>query len=244
MSLELYELVAKYNSWFVVLEKDLPEVYTILDQPSAVLPRGSAKYSYVLAKKPSKKFVIRKTIKSEPVGLIWPPDQAISGDENITFAKITLAQSMRLNELYLSSHIDYSSGATGASLGFFLNGRIFGKVDFVLSTHQWKLPEKKPMIYIMSDLAVASRVKKLAKLVLLCLLSKEVKEILDLKYCENFGYAVTTAFSTFPASMKYRGIFKLHTRKEIKNGYMLNYYAPFKDHTIKQALEIWKKKHD
>lgn len=41
-SLELFEAIARFDSYYVVLEKDLPEVYALLGQPSAVLPRGVA----------------------------------------------------------------------------------------------------------------------------------------------------------------------------------------------------------
>lgn len=243
-NLELYESVVRFKAWFVVLEKELPEVYDILGPPAAVLPRGRGSYTYILAKKPKKKIVIRKVIKSAPIGPIWPPDRPITGKERMSFAHITLAQSIRLNELYLSAKIDYFAGGVGVSVAFLLDGQVIGKADFTPSAHQWKLPEARPMIYIMSDLAVSSDVKRLAKLILLCLLSKEVKEVLDLKYVEDFGYAITTAFSTHPVSMKYRGVFTIHKRKEVDNGYMLNYFAQFGNYSITEALDIWKRKYD
>jgi hypothetical protein len=43
--------------------------------------------------------------------------------------------------------------------------------------------------------------------------------------------------------MKYRGIFKLHKRKEVEEGFMLNYFARFQEHSISQVLEIWRKKY-
>jgi hypothetical protein len=242
-SMELYELVAEFNSYFVVLEKDLPEVHAILGQPSAVLPRGRAGFSHIIAKKTKTKIVLKKTIKSRDIGPIWPPDREITGKESLALARIALGQSIRLNELFLSARIDYFSGGVGVSLAFLLDGHVFGKVDFCPSAHQWKLPDDRPMIYIMSDLAVPSCEKRLAKLVLLCIQSREVKEILDLRYMENFAWACTTAFSKHPASMKYRGIFKLHKRKEVEAGFMLNYFAPFQEHGIGQVLEIWRKKY-
>jgi hypothetical protein len=243
-SLELYESVADYKAYFVVLEKELPDVYNILGYPAAILPRGRGNHTYIIAKKPKKTFVIRKITKSESVGQTWPPENPVTGKEKLSFAVIKLAQSIRLNELYLSSKVDYFSGGVGISLGFFLNNRIIGKVDFAPSAHQWKLPDEKSMIYVMSDLAVASNTKRLSKLILLCLLSKEIKEILNMKYVEDFGYAITTAFSNYPVSMKYRGIFKLHKRKKLDKGYMLNYFAPFGEYMLFQALKIWKEKYN
>lgn len=243
-SLELYHAVKPFDAWFVVLEKDLPEVYAILARPAAVLPRGRSGKTFVLAKKAVKKFVVKKRIRSARIGPFWPSDRPITGDEEISFAPITLAQSIRLNELFLAANIDYFSGDVGLSFAFLLDGRVFGKADFAPSAHQWKIPNAGPMLYVMSDLAVASRVKKLSKLVLLALTSGEVKAQADLKYIDDFAWAITTAFSRHPVSMKYRGVFKLHTRKEKDGGYMLNYYAPFGGHGIKEALGIWKKRYD
>lgn len=49
-SLELFEAIARFDSYYVVLEKDLPEVYALLGQPSAVLPRGRGRTTYIVAK--------------------------------------------------------------------------------------------------------------------------------------------------------------------------------------------------
>jgi len=243
-SMELYEIVAGFAAYYVVLEKELPEVYKILGEPAAVLPRGIGKNTYILAKKASKKFVIKKTIKSMPIGPLLPPEYSITGEEEISLVKLSLAQSIRLNELYLASNIDYFSGGVGLSLGYTLDGQLFGKADFTRSSFQWKLPEEKPCIYIMSDLAVISKIRKLSKLILLCILSTKTKELLDLQYIEDFGYALTTAFSKHPVSMKYRGLFKLHKRKEEEKGFILNYFAPFGEHTLQESLEIWNKKYN
>lgn len=242
--MSLYQEIASFSSYFVVLEKDLPEVHEIIGPPSAILPRGRSSFSHIVAKNAPRQIVLRNPTKSEDIGPLWPTDRPVTGNETLSFAPIRLGQSIRLNELFLSARIDYFSGGVGVSLAFLLDGMVFGKVDFCPSTHQWKLPDDRPMIYIMSDLAVASSVEpRLAKLVLLCLLSREVAEVLALKYTESFGWAVTTAFGRHPVSMKYRGLFKLHKRKEQGDGYLLNYYAPFGSHSLSQVLDIWNKKH-
>ena len=105
-SLELFEAIARFDSYYVVLEKDLPEVYALLGQPSAVLPRGRGRTTYIVAKH-AKKVVIRSSVKTAPVGPIWPANRAVSGDEVPGFAPVKRAQSLRLNELYLAKRIDY-----------------------------------------------------------------------------------------------------------------------------------------
>lgn len=242
--MSLYQEISRFAAYFVVLEKDLPEVQALIGEPVAILPRGRASFSHIIARQPTRQIVLRNQTRSEDVGPIWPPDRPVTGSETISFSPIRLGQSIRLNELFLSSRIDYFSGGVGVSLAFLMDGQVFGKVDFCPSTHQWKLPDARPMIYIMSDLAVPSCEKRLAKLVLMCLLSREVREVLALKYTEHFGWAVTTAFSLHPVSMKYRGLFKLHKRTEKDDGYLLNYYAEFGEHKLSQVIDIWSKKHN
>ena len=43
--------------------------------------------------------------------------------------------------------------------------------------------------------------------------------------------------------MKYRGLFKLLTRKATDEGYSLNYWAPAGQWTLKEGFELWKTKH-
>jgi len=243
--LDLYRQVARFESYFVVLEKDLPEVHEIIGKPSVILPRGRSSFSHIITKtEDQKKIVLHNNAKSASVGPFWPSDRKITPGQKLSVVKISLAQSIRMNELFLSKRIDYFSGGVGVSVAFLLDGMVFGKADFSPSAHQWKLPDDNPMIYIMSDLAVPSSVEnRLAKLVLLCLLSLDVKEILDLRYIESFGWACTSAFAAHPVSMKYRGIFKLHKRKETVGGFLLNYYARFDNVKISQVLEIWIKKY-
>ncbi len=246
--MKLYRLISEFRDYFVVLEKDLPEAHDIIGKPSVILPRGRSAFSHIITRQPKKhSIIVRPETKSANIGSFWPVDREIEGTENLEVEQISLAQSIRMNELFISKRINYFKSMSGISLAFRLDGQVIGKADFTLTTHRWKLPDDKPMIYIMSDLAVPSNVEnRLVKLVLHCMLSKEVKEILDLKYIEDFAWACTTAFSRHPASMKYRGLFKLHKRMEPKDGgrgYSLNYYAPFGAHSMSQVLEMWRKKY-
>ena len=241
-SLDLYEMVAGFDSYFVVLEKELPEVYAILGEPVAVLPRGRGTRTYILARRVRRRIVVRQTVKSASLGPVWPADRPVTGGEDIGVAALTLAQTLRMNELFLSRRIDYFTGGVGLSLGFLLDGRIFGKADFCPSAHQWNLPRPLPMIYLMSDLAVPSCEARLSKLVLGCILSREVRDLVALRWLEAFGWVITTAFSRHPVSMKYRGLFELHKRKQQDGGYLLNYYAGLGDRTLAESLVLWQKK--
>lgn len=241
-TMTLYEKIARFAAYFVVLEKDLPDVYHIIGKPTAVLPRGRGK-TYIVNKTPGKKWVVKKRIPTASPGPVLDPDRVDISGANLTIALLSLKQTLRLNELYLAQGIDYFEGGVGVSLAFLLDGRIAGKADFCPSAHEWKIEPAGKHIYVTSDLAVPSRTPKLSKLILLALISADVKRILDEHYLDAFRYATTTAFSTHPVSMKYRGVFKLHTRKETAGGYLLNYFAPFGDYPLKDALRIWEKRY-
>ncbi len=245
-STDLYERILRFDAWFVVLEKgpeELPEAFALLGQPAAVLPRGRGKRTYVMAKAAPRRIVLRQKARSADIGPVWPPDRPVTGRERVSLGLLTLGQSLRLNELYLAARIDYFTGGVGLSLAFLLDGLAIGKADFCPSSHQWKLPEAKPMIYLMCDLAVPSCEKRLAKLVLLLLLSREVGDQVDRRWLESFGWIITTAFSRGPASMKYRGLFKQHKRTPAPGGFALNLFAPLGGHTLAEGLATWGKKY-
>lgn len=244
-NLELYERIAAYDAYYVVLEKDLPDVYAILGKPVAVLPRGRDKSTYILARE-AKKVVIRQNAKTASVGPIWKADDPVTGEEVPGFALVNRAQSLRLNELYLSKRINYYEGAVDLSIVLTLDGKAIGKADFVkTSKGQWKLPDEAPPLYIMCDLAVASRENRLAKLVLMLMLSSEVKAVVDAKLMSRFGWLITTAFSKGPVSMKYRGVFELYSRKHNKKEdiHALNYYVKFGTRTLHENFVLWNKKY-
>jgi hypothetical protein len=70
-------------------------------------------------------------------------------------------------------------------------------------------------VYMLSDFPVApTDYSRLSKLVLYASLSKESKLIAERVAKRRIKQVLTTAYSNAPESMKYRGIFKLHTRKE------------------------------
>lgn len=248
-SLELYERIARFRAYYVVLEKDLPDVYAILGKPSAVLPRGQGRTTYIVARH-ARPVVIRPTVKTAPVGPIWPSDRAVTGTETPGFAPIKRPQSLRLNQLYLARRIDYSEGGVDACIALTLDGRLVGKADFRSSAGfmAWDLPSNPDgdgQIYLLCDLAVPStRERRLAKLALLLMTSTEVRDWLNAKLNLRLGWVATTAFSAGPVSMKYRGVFELHSRKQDKKSgsYKLNYCRRFTG-TLAENFALWLKKY-
>ncbi len=83
-------------------------------------------------------------------------------------------------------------------------------------------------------------------MILYATLSTELKNIVDKRLVNDHGYIVTTAFSNHPKSMKYRGCYKLHSRKETPEkgrNYMLNYIAETGKWNLKKGYQMWYKRH-
>jgi len=96
-------------------------------------------------------------------------------------------------------------------------------------------------LYMMCDVAVPHhRYRRLGKLVLAASLSRELMLSLSdggmVARAKTIG---TTAFTEKPVSMKYRGIYKLHSRRE---GH-LNYVGELGRWTLQEGLEWWLQNH-
>jgi hypothetical protein len=119
------------------------------------------------------------------------------------------------------------------AFGLLLNGRLAGAFAFAAPGGPLKFGDT----YLMSDFAVQSSVPRLSKLVLACILSTEVRDILEQKLAQNVRTIGTTAFTDKPVSMKYRGVFDLHSRKEGR----LNYLGEAGKWSLEDALTWWQK---
>ena len=100
-----------------------------------------------------------------------------------------------------------------------------------------------PYIYLLSDFTVNINIKHLSKLVLNCILSKEVKLLSERLINKEVKTIVTNVFTKNAISMKYRDDFILSERKRLNNSYNdLTYYSQSGKWTLKEGLEKWKQK--
>ncbi len=94
--------------------------------------------------------------------------------------------------------------------------------------------------YLLSDFAIRpSPHRRLSKLILACVVSKEVQAELEQKLCSRVKIIGTTAFTNNAVSMKYRGIFKVAGRSEGK----VNYLGPAGKWTLKEGVKWWQLNH-
>lgn len=241
----IYERITSFRQWMVIMERPLPEIEKLLGDPVAVVHKGRKSITYAYAGHSKKTIVTRSYLRSRSPGPIFPSDKPLIGAEEPGVMLLHHEQTVRLNELFMSARVDYALAGLVLSVAFCLDKKIIGKADFVVSKVEWALPEPGRQIYQQSDLAVPSAAEpRLSKLVLMFIQTHEVLQLLRQKLPEDWRFAITTAFSRHPVSMKYRGIYKLHKRLDgpEHGGYRLNYYGELGKWSMAEAYAAWLKK--
>ena len=179
---------------------------------------------------------------------------------NMSIIELRQEQFQALRSQYMNVYIN--PGQASMALGVLVDNKLIGVYAFSASPTVADMSKyiDTPNIYLLSDFPIAPvKYKRLAKLVLYAALSKESKEIAERLCGKRIFTLTTTAFTKKPVSMKYRGLFKLLTKKQLEsvssdetdmskiyygNGYMLNYGAEFGQWTLDEGLKIWKSKYE
>lgn len=143
---------------------------------------------------------------------------------------ITQAQLNTLRSQYLSIHIAPASASV--RLAVLSGDKLIGALGFDKSN--WM----HDSAFMLADFTISpTKYKKLSKLVLAAALSTEVREHLMESFNQNITKVFTTAYTTKGASMKYRGLFKEHSKKENA----INYEAEAGKWTLEEGLAWWMK---
>jgi len=162
-----------------------------------------------------------------------PPDATISAGSKLRLVKLDAPAFRWLRDSLLGKNI--VPGDTQFSFAVMVDEHLAGILGFSRSTTDFC------HLYMMCDLAVpGSHYRRLSKLVLAASLSRELRLSLSdggmVARAKTIG---TTAFTEKPVSMKYRGIYKLHSRRE---GH-LNYVGELARWTLQEGLEWWLQNH-
>lgn len=173
------------------------------------------------------------------------PDEEIG--DRLSLAPLTARQFAGLRSLYLNPGI--APAAPRRSFAVLCDGKLLGA--FAIADGDTLIHRSLelsggligPLAYMMSDFPVRpTRYARLAKLVLMAALSREGQILIERSTGRRARSLVTTAFSNRPVSMKYRGLFRLLSRKEIDGewAYQLNYGARLGEWTLGEALAQWR----
>lgn len=162
--------------------------------------------------------------------------------ESPQIKELSQKQYIQLKNMYLSKKIK-GSAKPQICFGLFSNSKLFGTFG-VSCEHTFKTPVnlEKPTIYLLSDFAISSSEKHLSKLVLYCILSKEVKLLIERFANKPIKTIYTNVFTDNHSSMKYRGLFDLIKKKKVGESFNLGYAAVLGQWSLKEGYEKWKQK--
>jgi hypothetical protein len=120
----------------------------------------------------------------------------------------------------------------------FLGGKLAGGFVYATSTYNMRAGDVElraaRSLYLLSDFSV-TRDGKVSKLISMLSTGREMIRKYERWRIRRVDHLVTTAFSNRPASMKYRGIFELITRKPG----ILNYWSPVREQSYADIYRDW-----
>lgn len=148
-------------------------------------------------------------------------------DSVVCVTKMDAAQMTFLKNVYLAKNITHVAGMFNYCV--FLDGALAGGI--ILSLSKYGDIES---LYVLSDFSV-SRENRLSKLIAMIATSKDIVFEIEKKTLLKFSRLCTTVFTDKPVSMKYRGIWNLHSRKD---GF-LNYHSSIRQQSPQQIYNEW-----
>jgi len=252
---EMFRKLTKRDFFMFGTNDELPEFKEHLCGIAQTTNRGVPLYVYAKANK-SRVILPNQNVSSLMVERLGENEDIGDG------IKLIVLKSENFHALrsqYMNPYI--KPGQESASYGVVVDNKLVGVFAFSASPtlSNWGKHIETPTMYLLSDFPIApTKYKRLAKLVLYAALSKESKLLAERMSNKRMRSLITTAFSKNPVSMKYRGLFRLLNKKELpgveegetdmskiyyNQGYQLNYGALLGQWTLKEGLEIWKKKH-
>jgi hypothetical protein len=243
-------VLSRPGPWILGAEKPTPELQVLLEEPIALAPRSTGVSISLYSNIGVDARVVRRRETVRDVGWrrLTDTDEITEGSR-LEVVRVGAAEAQYIRELYSSAEVGQVSAPYNYAVA--IDGKLAGIIAFYLPSMNVQMgvpndPEAKDVsIYMMCDLAVPSfRYPRLSKLVLMASVSCEMQREMEHRLVQEYRYNTTTAFSRNPASMKYRGVFTLLSRKQRADGVcQLNYYSKMGRWTLKDALTRWLKQH-
>jgi len=138
-----------------------------------------------------------------------------------------------IRSMYLNPHI--MPAVPERNYAVLSDGKLVGAIG--VSQPRGPLPCD---LYLMADFAVRPTPhRRLSKLILACLLSREVQADVEQWLCSRINVIGTTAFTDKPVSMKYRGLFEIHSRGEGR----VNYLGQAGRWSLEEGFRWWRENH-
>ena len=211
-----------------------------LGSPVMIAKKIQYRTIYIYSNLPFKKSITRRRISSKIVYFrLFGSGDEIKADDKITLHEIDTMTMNYYRDVYLAKNVGIPS-ISEASYAVAINGKVFGFVGF---NRVFDRSKDWAKITLLCDFVVPSKkYKRLSKLMLLIVCSKEVRRILEEKYLQAFTRCYTSVFTDKPVSMKYRGIFKLVERKT--DPPRLKYGSKMGKIKLEEVIPLWLKKYE
>lgn len=176
------------------------------------------------------------------------PEFRFRADTHIELVPIRSSDMQYYKGLYLARNIDFTAGkqgfvvlADGAVFGFIEMSQSKGKIGFKFQDRHYNGAQ---FWYMLSDFPVEPKPhNKASKLIVMLALSKEMRRILERSNIQKSAGVLTTARTSKPVSMKYRGPMALLNRGEKDGEPYLNYVALWPGATIQEVYRTWWKRY-
>ncbi|EIX6431215.1 hypothetical protein MKU92_000032 [Salmonella enterica] len=218
-----------------LLEKDLHFAIVSDRRLECVEPRimfaGSNKPIYMYAND-ARSSLRRELKKSQPFRYRLIDVDAITAESKVEIALLNAQQLNYLKNIYLAKGINHKAGMLNFAV--LVDGMLAGAFIFSIAQYGDKIHN----IYMLSDFST-SRHRKLSKLIPMLATSRSVINHVNRRYLIDIQSVYTTAFTTKPVSMKYRGIYQLAKRGE---GF-LNYASAVREQSPQQIFNEWYRKY-
>jgi hypothetical protein len=153
--------------------------------------------------------------------------QHLRHDTAVTIAVTDGPRMNYLKDVYLAKHIYHVAGMFNFLV--YLDKKLAGGI--IMSRSKWGDTES---IYMLSDFSV-TREGRISKLIAGLAVSEEIMRWVRTRLLQDVRHIFTTAFTDKPVSMKYRGVFALHSRKPGQ----LQYRGDARGQTAQQIYEAW-----
>jgi hypothetical protein len=251
-----FDKVIDRPHWLLGINERLPILEPYLSGMARTTNRGVPIYVYH-SKGPKRIVVPRQEITDLTIERLKPGQEI---GNKLTIAPLTTQQFQAARSQYMN--VGIRPGNATLPMGVMVDGYLVGCYAFSSSPHPGQT-SNLTSIYLLSDFPVEpTDYPRLSKLVLYAALSKESKLLAERITRHRIRSAFTTAFSNNPVSMKYRGLWKLYSRKSnptehekwgqgidrsineyYDRKYQLNYSAEMGAWNLEEGLALWKKKH-
>lgn len=188
-----------------------------------------------------KGLIRRKLNERAPKFRLLMPEDEIPAGAQVQVIEVDQPAIDHYRAMFLSKKIQPGSG--GPCFVAFVGEKAFGFIIF--QTYSKKGGSDRSSVYMLSDFVVPSHThSRLAKLLLMVTLCKEMKQALESRTLTRSESIYTTAFTENAVSMKYRGLYELKKRGQDKNTKkkFLNYQGEFNGTSFKEVVDTWKKR--